>query len=162
MLLSSSIFSLLSAAFIMRASSWLAEPAEWADAAYIELGARHGVPMFASSSCLPVQEGGWSCRVNPAGVNPVVLAQRTLRSMEAGAQGISLYQSDTGVQWDGLKEALPALSDEDELHTLLADDELIRAWPITDENREFGIDNHSRMKASGRFQADVGAHPLGV
>ncbi len=141
---------------------WLNIPGQWDDAPYIELGGQSGVAVYASSSCLPVQEAGWSGQVNPAGVNPLVLARRTLRSMEAGAQGISFYQSDTAVQWPGVKEILPALSSEETLRQMVADPEMARRWPVTPENQDFGIDNHSRTSAERRFQIDGADEALGV
>ena len=138
---------------------WLDEYRGGDDRPYIRLGREHELPVFASSSCLPVQAGGWSGKVNPAGINALVLARRTLRSLEAGASGISLYQSDTGIQWPGLRDALPAFSDETALRRFVDDPEAVRLWPLTDANREFGIDNHSKVNG---MQAEAGEEPFGV
>ena len=101
-------------------------------------------------------------QVNPSGVNPLVLAKRALRSLEAGAQGISLYQSDTGVRWPGMPEVLRALGDEKKLREIVEDKALIAAYPITPENRDFGIDNHSRSRSALRFRASAGEEACGV
>lgn len=138
---------------------WLDEYTEWDDAPYIRLGRGYSLPVFASSSCLPVQASGWSGKVNPAGVNALVLARRALRSLEAGAYGISLYQSDTGVQWPGLREALPAFGDEAALRRFVDDPEMARQWPLTDASREFGIDNHSKIEG---MRAEAGTDARGV
>ena len=122
---------------------WLKEYQEWSDIPYLELGRRSGVAVHASSSCLPVQAREWSCRVNPRGVNPWVLAQRALRSFKAGADGISLYQSDTGVRWPGLPEALRAMADPAVLRAFVDDAEIAARYPLTEQNQDFGIDNHS-------------------
>ena len=141
---------------------WLEEYREWDDKPYIRLGRETGVPVYASSSCLPMQAGGWSGKVNPKGVNPLVLLKRTLQSFEDGAQGICLYQSDTGVRWPGMPQALRAMSDETALRKLLADQEFIRHNPITPENEHFGIDNHSIPDGEFRFRAAAGEEAGGV
>jgi len=141
---------------------WLAECSDWDDRPYIHMGREAGIPVYASSSCLPKQPGGWGGRVNPAGVNPLVLARRALRSLEEGAQGISLYQSDTGVRWPGMPQVLSALGDETTLTKVVGDARLTAQYPITPNNAEFGIDNHSRSPSELRFRADVGADECGV
>lgn len=121
----------------------------WDDGPYIELGRHHGIPVYASSNCLPVQNipwkdgRNWSGEVNPHGVNPWVLARRALRSLEAGARGIALYQSDTGIQWPGVKEAIASMSDIRQLRAYAERRDILEKHPVTDENALFGIDNHS-------------------
>lgn len=134
---------------------WLKEYATWSDLPYIELGRRTGVAVYASSNCLPVQAGGWGGAVNPRGVNPWVLAQRALRSFEAGADGISLYQSDTGVRWPGMPQALRAMADPAALRAYVNDPAQAAAHPVTDDNRRFGIDNHSGGEPFQASAADV-------
>ena len=147
---------------------WLAEYQRWDDRPYIELGAETGIRVYASSSCLPMQaprmpdRPGWSGKVNPDGVNPPVLARRTLRSMEQGAQGISLYQSDTGVRWPGMPQVLSALGDRAALRRVADDPELMRRFPVTPENEDFGIDNHSRPPFLTAFRANAEEEPEGV
>ncbi len=132
---------------------WLAEYQDWSDEPYIALGADSGIPVYGSSNCLPRQGGEWSGEVNPRGVNPLVLARRALRSLEQGAHGIALYQSDTGVQWPGVCDVLPAFSDPEALREIVDDPELASRYPVTDENRHYGIDNHSAEFASMRASA---------
>ena len=122
---------------------WMPGTAAWDDKPYIALGREHGIQVFGSSNCLPVQRDGWSGLINPHGVNPLVLARRALQSMEDGAQGISLYQSDTGAYWPGMPEAIRAFGSEEALREYISDERIIAAYPVTDANREFGIDNHS-------------------
>jgi hypothetical protein len=123
--------------------NWLSEYQAWSDEPYIELAKGVGVPVYASSSCLPVQGRKWSCKVNPQGVNPRVLAERALRSFEAGAAGLSLYQSDTGVRWPGMPKALRAICEPSALRAYVEDPDVAAQHPVTEENRCFGIDNHS-------------------
>ena len=141
---------------------WMPGYDDWTDRPYIELGARHSLPVFGSSNCLPMQKGPWSGKVNPRGVNPLVLARRALRSMEDGAQGISLYQSDTGVFWPGMPEAIRALHAEGALRSYCTDAAVIAEHPVTPENEEFGIDNHSDTRESLNRQLALGpeAFPL--
>ncbi len=130
---------------------WLREYQEWDDRPYIEVGQRYGIPVYGSSNCLPRQNikwkdgKNWSGQVNPHGVNPLVLARRALKSREAGAQGIALYQSDTGVQDPRMREAVMRLADPEALRTYVNDPEVKKRWPVTDENKEYGIDNHSKV-----------------
>ncbi len=122
---------------------WMPGYYDWGDRPYIELGREHRVPVYGSSNCLPMQRGSWSGKVNPRGVNPLVLARRALKSLEDGAQGICLYQSDTGVWWPGVPEAIRAMTGEGSLRRYIADERVTRENPVTPENEAFGIDNHS-------------------
>ncbi len=122
---------------------WLPGYANWDDRPYIALGHRHGIRVFGSSNCLPVQQKGWSGQVNPRGLNPLVLARRALRSLEQGADGLSLYQSDTGCYLPGVSDAISTFHDETSLRDYVDDGANTERYPITDDNREYGIDNHS-------------------
>ncbi len=128
---------------------WNAACRQWDDTPYIAMGRACGIPVYASSNCLPVQgtpwqDGrSWSGEVNPHGVNPLVLARRALRSHAAGAHGIALYQSDTGVQWPGVRDAVAAMSDPEALRAYAEDSGTAARYPVTDANAQFGIDNHS-------------------
>jgi hypothetical protein len=122
---------------------WLHEYQVWDDEPYIALGEQHAIPVYAAANCLPRQGGEWSGEVNPRGVNPLVLARRALRSHEAGASGIALYQSDTGVQWPGVRDAVAAMWNAVLLRTYVEDPDVAHRYPVTAENAHFGIDNHS-------------------
>jgi hypothetical protein len=139
---------------------WLDEYQQWDDAPYITLGREHKIPVYASSNCLPKQGGEWSGEVNPRGVNPLVLARRALRSHEGGAQGIALYQSDTGVQWPGVRDAVASMGNPQVLRSYVNDPEVARRYPITKENAEYGMDNHSAEFA--RIHAGPGASHNGA
>jgi len=122
---------------------WLREYRQWDDGPYIALGQEYGIPVYASSNCLPLQGGEWSGEVNPRGINPLVLARRALRSYEAGAQGVALYQSDTGIQWPGVGDAVAVMSNPEHLRAYVNAPETVARYPVTAENVDFGIDNHS-------------------
>lgn len=124
---------------------WLPGYADWDDRPYIALGAKHGITVLASGNCLPIQKGGWSGRVNPRGINPLVLARRALKSMDEGAQGISLYQTDVCFM-PGLTDGLRTFHDEATLRAYVTDPAIIAANPVTPENAEYGIDNHSETR----------------
>ncbi len=121
----------------------------WSDGPYITLGRQHNLPVYASSNCLPLQNipwkdgKNWSGEVNPYGVNPLVLGNRALRSFKAGAQGIALYQSDTGIQWPGMKVLVESMSDIEKLRSYTECPDIAHKHPLTEENASFGIDNHS-------------------
>lgn len=123
---------------------WLREYRDWDDRPYIELGRAHGIPVFSGNNCLPMQALGWSGECNPRGVNPLQAARRALAALDAGAAGVCVYQSDTGVQWEGMDEALACFADPERLRALVADPDSRARWPVTPENEDFGIDNHSR------------------
>jgi len=135
---------------------WMPGYCDWDDRPYIALGKEHALPVFASSNCLPMQRGGWGGKINPRGVNPLVLARRALKSMEDGAQGICLYQSDTGAFWPGMPEAIRAFGEEGTLRAYVADERVVKAHPVTPENREFGIDNHSDTRENLDRHAALG------
>jgi hypothetical protein len=123
---------------------WLREYQGWELDPYLALGERHGIPIFAGNSCLPMQAGGWSGECNPRGVNPVVAARRTLSARDAGAAGVSVYQTDLGVQDPAQMELLSLYADPAALEAALEAPDLLKRRPITPENEMFGIDNHSR------------------
>lgn len=81
--------------------------------------------------------------MNPRGVNPLVLARRALASYDGGAQGIALYQSDTGVQRPGLREAISLMSSPPTLRDYVANPHVVARYPVTAEHADYGIDNHS-------------------
>jgi len=124
---------------------WLEEYQEWDNEPYYELGREHGIPIFAPNNCLPNQRGGWSGEGNPRGMNPWLQAKRALDAHEAGAAGVCVYQSDLGVQWQGQTDSLAAMADPDELRAYVEDPQVQERYPVTEENRTFGIDNHSSL-----------------
>ena len=138
---------------------WLVEYPTWDDNPYIQLGAACGIPVFASSNALPMQSGpyvgapSWGGEVNPRGVNPLVLARRALRSLEDGAQGVCLYQTDVATQWDGLREAVRTFSAEPALRAFVDNPANVEKYPVTPENQDYGMDNHSRRPPVLRFRA---------
>ncbi|MGI5816968.1 MAG: hypothetical protein ACOX9R_02605 [Armatimonadota bacterium] len=128
---------------------WIEEYQQWDDEPYLALGREHGIPVYAGNNCLPTQHSGWSGECNPRGVNPWVMAKRALDAHEAGAAGVCVYQSDLGVQWPGQIEALTTFADPEALRAFVEDPGVRALYPVTDENRTFGIDNHS--SPPGRF-----------
>ncbi len=123
---------------------WLREYQQWDNEPYLALGRQHGVAVLAKN-CLPVQRGGWGGECNPRGVNPWLMAKRALDACEAGAAGVCVYQSDLGVQWPGQIEALAILADPGRLRAFVEDPRVQARYPVTEENRTFGIDNHSQL-----------------
>jgi len=138
---------------------WLPGYTDWDDKPYIALGKQRCIPVFGSSNCLPVQRGGWGGKINPFGINPLVLARRVLKSMEDGADGTCLYQSDTGAFLPGVSEAIAAFGSEETLRRYVNDSAIIAANPVTEQNQEYGIDNHSdsRENLAKRIEASSDA-----
>lgn len=133
---------------------WLSGYYDWDDRPYIALGHRHGLKVLGNANCLPVQRDGWSGQINPRGINPLVLSKRVLAGMENGADGLSFYQSDTAVFLPGVRDALHAWHDEAALRAYVDDPANADAYPVTDANREYGIDNHSHsMEHMKRIEA---------
>ncbi len=122
---------------------WLREYQEWSEEPYLALGREYGIPVLSAHNCLPVQSGGWSGQCNPRGVNPWVAARRALDAHERGAAGVCVYQTDLGVQWPGLADALARFADPEQLRAWVDDPAVQARYPVTDENCHFGIDNHS-------------------
>ena len=123
---------------------WQNDFAAWDDAPYIALGRQYGIPVYGSSNALPRQANGWGGEVNPRGLNPLVLARRALRSHAQGASGIAFYQSDTGIQIPEVQNVVAMFKDPDALRKYTEDDDVRKRWPVTPENADYGIDNHSR------------------
>ncbi len=124
---------------------WIEQYQDWDDEPYLALGREHGIPVFAGNNCLPRQAGGWSGECNPRGVNPWVMARRALDAHEDGAAGVCVYQSDLGVQWPGQQEALTEFAHPEDLRAYVQDHTVRERYPVTEENRDFGIDNHSPL-----------------
>jgi len=128
---------------------WIEEYQQWTDEPYLALGRERGIPIYVGNNCLPVQSGGWSGECNPRGVNPWVMARRALSAHAAGAAGVCVYQTDLGVQWPGQMEALALFADPEKLRAFVEDPRVQARYPLTEENRDFGIDNHSSLP--GKF-----------
>jgi hypothetical protein len=105
--------------------------------------------VFASNNCLPRQFGGWSGEMNPRGVNPLVMGRRAMKSVQAQAQGVALYQSDAGVQGPELRSIIAAMHDPVILQAAVEHLEAQGLHPITPQNAHFGIDNHSAQVGGG-------------
>ncbi len=127
---------------------WLEAGQSYSDEPYLDLGRKAGIPVYASSNCLPLQAGGWGGAVNPAGIDPEALAQRTLRSHAMGASGVALYQTDTGVQHPQLQSLIALMGDRESLEQAL---QQARVMAGKHRNPDFGIDNHSKIPAPFRL-----------
>ncbi|MBM3890834.1 MAG: twin-arginine translocation signal domain-containing protein [Verrucomicrobia bacterium] len=126
---------------------WLSRKYPDTIAPYAKLARSHGVKMWGGVGCLPAQK---------TRVNPVSFLRRVARQYDEGADGVALYQSDTGIRDDVLKPVLPKLSDPAAVAALLADRELLAKHPQDNKSRHFGVDNHSKIEALG-----VAASPMG-
>ncbi|MFA5189973.1 MAG: hypothetical protein WC740_04560 [Verrucomicrobiia bacterium] len=109
-------------------------------APYAKLARAHGVKLWGGVGCLPAAK---------TRVNPVSFLRRVQRQYGEGANGMALYQSDTGIRYPILTPYLPQLGDAAAVARWLGDKELLARWPQDDASRCYGLDNHSKIEALG-------------
>lgn len=109
-------------------------------APYAKLARAHGVKLWGGVGCLPAAK---------TRVNPVSFLRRVQRQYGEGADGMALYQSDTGIRYPILTPYLPQLGDAAAVARWLGDKELLARWPQDDASRYYGLDNHSKIEALG-------------
>ncbi len=102
---------------------------------YVELGRRAGVKVIGGVNTYPV-EGGWQ-------MNPVCVAKKIKEQLDAGASGISMYETNDTVLKPELDKLLDAVHEYDRLEKLLNDRDWLQAWPVNGLNANCGMDNHS-------------------
>lgn len=115
---------------------------------YADLARAHG---------LKLSGGANTTRAPNTKPNVVSFLQRVKRQYDEGADGVALYQSDTGCVDRMLIHVLPKLSDPAALAALLADPAFQAKHPQEDASRLFSVDNHSRIEALG-----VAASPMSI
>ncbi len=76
-------------------------------------------------------------------VSGVALTRRVQRYQEQGADGIAFYQSESGLEFDGFDQFIPALADPTATKALLSDKDFLARWPVTHLNAAYGLDCHS-------------------
>ena len=121
---------------------WLAIYQEHDLRPYVDLGRRTGVKVYGGVNALAIQRVS-GMLPGPEDLNPVVFAERAVRQYEAGAEGMSLYQSDFAVWPDELCPVLPILGDPDALADYVNDPAVRARYPVTYRNQLYGVDNHS-------------------
>ncbi len=106
---------------------------------YVGLGRRHGIPVIAGVSLNQMT------RFHSVGgsVSGAVLVRRVHDYQQQGADGIAFYQSESGLEFDGFDQFIPALADPEETTRLLADERFLTRWPVTHLNSAYGLDCHS-------------------
>jgi len=107
---------------------------------YADLAHSHGIKMWGGANTTAAQK---------TRLNPISFLQRVKRQYDEGADGVALYQTDTGCVNPVLMPVLPKLPAPVALATLLADPELQAKYPQDEASRLFGVDNHSRIEALG-------------
>jgi hypothetical protein len=108
---------------------------------YVALGRACGIPVIAGV-CLNQQT---RFHGNGASVNYAVLARRVRDYQDQGADGIALYQSESGLEFDGIEDVVPRFVDPRTTATLLADEAFLGAWPVTHLDCAYGLDCHSHF-----------------
>lgn len=106
---------------------------------YSALARQHGVPVIAGVSL------NQQTRFHGRGgsVNFQVLARRAHDYYAQGADGIAFYQSESGLEFDGIEELVPAIGSPEGAQALLADKAFTDKWPVTHLNCAYGLDCHS-------------------
>ena len=94
---------------------------------------------------------------NGGSINLRVLARRANDYQQQGADGIALYQSECGLEFDGIEEVIPRLADPQQTQALLADRDFADHWPITHLNSAYGLDCHSHFN---NFTIDADTSPI--
>ncbi|NUP99615.1 MAG: hypothetical protein HUU35_07155, partial [Armatimonadetes bacterium] len=126
--------------------NWLAEFQEHDLRPYVELGRATGVKVYGGVNALALQRRAGSLPA-PDERSPVRLAERALRQYEAGADGMTLYQSDYAVWPEDLWPILPLLGDPAALADFATDPAHRHRWPLTWRNLSYGLDNHGLPRA---------------
>lgn len=137
--------------------NWLADFQEHDLRPYVELGQATGVKVYGGVNALGLQRASGALPT-AAQRSPLRLAERALAQYAAGAEGMTLYQSDYAVWPEDLHPVLPLLGDPEALRDFATDPENRRRWPTTYLNRTYGLDNHS----SPRGHYHVGGLAPGV
>lgn len=106
---------------------------------YALLGQTHGIPIIAGVSLNQQTR----FHRNGGSVNFAVLARRVHDYQTQGADGIAFYQSESGLEFDGIEEVVPRLADPEETRVLLSDRAFLDRWPVTHLNCAYGLDCHS-------------------
>lgn len=125
--------------------SWLADFQEHDLRPYTELGREFGVKVYGGVNALALQRSSGALPT-AAERSPVRLAERALLQYEAGAQGMTLYQSDYAVWPEDLQPVLPLLGDPEALRAFASDPANRRRWPLTYHNLTYGTDNHGNPR----------------
>lgn len=125
--------------------NWLADFQEHELRPYVELGRKHGVKVFGGVNALALQRVSGALP-GPEEISPIRLAERALQQYDAGAEGMTLYQSDFAVWPEELREVLPLLGRPQALAAFAADETNRRRWPLTFRNCLYGLDNHSNPR----------------
>jgi len=108
---------------------------------YVALGREHRIPVIAGISLNQQTR----FHGNGGSVNLAVLARRVLDYQEQGADGIALYQSESGLEFDGIEEVAPRLARVEDTRALLAGKDFLERWPVTHLNCAYGLDCHSHF-----------------
>ncbi|MDD3114071.1 MAG: hypothetical protein PHT56_06770 [Candidatus Izemoplasmatales bacterium] len=101
--------------------------------AYAGLARKHRFNLYAGVGTLPVP--GYA-------VNPLRLVRMALNALEAGVDGLALYQTDYSLTHPDLAWCLPLLGDAEKLRETLLDKDLAVKYPLRWQDANFGIDNH--------------------
>lgn len=80
---------------------------------------------------------------NGSSINYAILAHRVNKYQTQGADGIAFYQSESGLEYDGIETVVPIFRDPEKTRSLLSNQAFLDKWPITHLNCSYGLDCHS-------------------
>ena len=120
---------------------------------YTALGKRYGIPIIAGVSLNQQTR----FHGNGGSINYAILARRVHDYQNQGADGIAFYQSESGLEFDGIEEVIPRLAEVEETRALFEDRAFVERWPITHLNCAYGLDCHSHFN---NFTIDMDVSPM--
>jgi hypothetical protein len=97
---------------------------------YLDLGRRYGIPIFGG-----INGNTWS--------NFTVIMKRALGLLEAGVDGIEIYESNNFCVMEDRRWIIPLLGNRQRLADFLATSNIEACYPVWATNACAGFDNHS-------------------
>ena len=100
---------------------------------YVELGRKYDVPIIGGIGSM----WAWSER------SYVPAMYRALGLLEAGVDGIEIYEANAFAECTAYRWILPLFGNEDKLRSFLAESNIEACYPVSASSAMFGHDNHS-------------------
>ena len=101
---------------------------------YVDLGRRHGIPVLGGIGCT------WEW--TPEGYVPAM--RRALGLLEAGADGIEIYETEILAKSSPARWLVPLFGNAAKTRAVLAESNLEACYPLSASNVMFGYDIHSK------------------
>ncbi|MFP3903868.1 MAG: hypothetical protein ACLFWB_06450 [Armatimonadota bacterium] len=105
-------------------------------APYVRLGETSGIPVWGGCNTTPMEN---------VPVDPLSMMRLALRQYDEGADGMALYQTDTGCVDERVNWAIELMDDPEALRDSLEDPDLRARYRRRKNSHYFGLDNHTRV-----------------